>query len=149
MAALAVPSIAVLGAVIAFLQSRIARNKLKLDLFDRRFAVYDKTVLYYQAYHSSGSDPDAVSIAAGEFIRAYRESRFLFGPDSEVYKAMTKVKDTLSFLVGYEEKFRSQPYDESEHKAWSELKAEKPDLSMLMGALENALVPWLDFRGVK
>lgn len=38
---LLVPVIAVLGAVIAYRQWRVAQNKLKLDLFDRRFAIFD------------------------------------------------------------------------------------------------------------
>jgi hypothetical protein len=147
--AFAVPAIAVLGVFIALLQARTARNKLKLDLFDRRFAVYDKTVLYYQAYYSAGTDTDAVRRRAEDFIRAYRESWFLFGPDSEVYKAMTDVKDTLSFLVKFEDKFRSPPYDDSEHKTWLKLKAEKPDLTKLMESLERALSPWLDSRRIK
>ena len=38
--ALLTPTIALFGLRIAFMQSRIAKNKLKLDLFDRRYALY-------------------------------------------------------------------------------------------------------------
>lgn len=39
--AIVLPIIALIAARIAFRQSQIARNKLKLDLFDRRMAVYE------------------------------------------------------------------------------------------------------------
>lgn len=41
LSAFSVPAIAVLGAAIAYRQWRTAQNKLKLDLFEKRFAVYD------------------------------------------------------------------------------------------------------------
>ena len=40
LSAVSVPSIALIVAFIAFQQWRTARNKLKLDLFDKRMAVY-------------------------------------------------------------------------------------------------------------
>lgn len=43
LSALLTPIIAVVGAYIAWQQWRTNRNKLKLDLFDRRFGVYDAT----------------------------------------------------------------------------------------------------------
>ncbi|MBP0595686.1 hypothetical protein J8I87_39835 [Paraburkholderia sp. LEh10] len=39
------PTIAGVAALIAHRQAKTARNKLKFDLFERRFAVYDATVL--------------------------------------------------------------------------------------------------------
>ena len=41
LAALLVPVIAFFGAYIAYRQWRTAQNRLKLDLFDRRLAVYE------------------------------------------------------------------------------------------------------------
>ena len=41
LSALLTPTIAVLVAIIAYRQWRTAQNRLKFDLFDRRFAVYD------------------------------------------------------------------------------------------------------------
>lgn len=38
--AIGIPIIAMLAALIAFRQFQIARNKLKLDLFDKRMEVY-------------------------------------------------------------------------------------------------------------
>src|ERR1700744_6537632 len=50
LSALLVPTVALFGVFIAYRQSQIsseqrqiAHNKLRLDLFDRRFAIYDAT----------------------------------------------------------------------------------------------------------
>lgn len=42
--ALALPALAVVGALIAFLQFRTAHNKLRLDLFERRLRLYETLV---------------------------------------------------------------------------------------------------------
>lgn len=44
--ALAVPVVTLLGALIAGLQWKLARNKLKFDLFERRMKVYDASTLF-------------------------------------------------------------------------------------------------------
>jgi hypothetical protein len=42
LSALLTPLLAIFGAIIAWRQSCISKNKLKLDLFEKRFAVYNK-----------------------------------------------------------------------------------------------------------
>ena len=41
LAALLTPTVAVLGSYIAYRQWHLAQNKLKLDLFDRRFSAHN------------------------------------------------------------------------------------------------------------
>ena len=41
LSALLTPTVAVFGSFIAYLQWVLARNKLKFDLFDRRYRVYE------------------------------------------------------------------------------------------------------------
>ena len=61
---------------------------------------------------------------------------------------LTELKDTLSFLAQFEEKFSSKPYDKDEYEAWSKTKEKKRDLDTIMKALEEALMPWLDFKKI-
>jgi hypothetical protein len=75
--ALALPAIALIAAWIAFRQSQIARNKLKLDLFEKRMTVYQAVC-------------DALSVAAArgkltheeevKYFVGTRAAQWLFGP---------------------------------------------------------------------
>ena len=135
-------------AFIALAQYKTNNNKLRLDLYNRRFAVYDKTLAYYQVCYSRDSNNEALREIATDFVRAYRESFFLFGRESAVYKALTEIKDTFGFLGQFDAKFKSEPNNKDELRAWSEIKASKPDPTKLMESLEQALTPWLDFQKI-
>jgi hypothetical protein len=81
------PAIAVAVGVISWLQWRTNELKRKQDLFDRRFALYQKAVLYYEEIWSdrAGTSP------AYDFNTLYVEASFLFGPDVvEHLKTMTR-----------------------------------------------------------
>lgn len=136
-------------AFIAWAQYKTNKSKLRLDLYNRRFSVYDKTLAYYQAYYSRDSNNEATRESATDFVRAYRESSFLFGRESSVYKALTEIKDTFSFLVEFDAKFKTEHYDKKEFSAWSEIKASKQDPTKLMESLELSLTPWLDFKEIE
>jgi hypothetical protein len=87
LSALLVPSIAITGGVIAWLQWRTNERKRKQELFDRRFALYLKAVSYYEEIwsESAGSSPDY------DFKTMYIEVGFLFGPDVvDHLKTMTR-----------------------------------------------------------
>lgn len=136
-------------ACIGWLQYKINRHKFRLDLYNRRFAVYESTLSYFQSYYSESSTAESTALSSREFIRAYRESFFLFGAKSGVYQKLTSLKDTLSFLCQHKERFTSKPYDEDEYRASTAAKQKLPDLSALMRALEDELLPWLDFRKIE
>lgn len=75
LAALLTPTIAVLGAYIAYRQWRTARNKLKLDLFDRRLAVYDGAVHLIGSIVTSGRMKDE---ADWKFLTDTKAAKWLF-----------------------------------------------------------------------
>lgn len=54
LSALLTPIVAVLGSLIAYRQWRLAQNKLKLDLFDRRFSVYKAACMLLTSIMTSG-----------------------------------------------------------------------------------------------
>ena len=80
--ALALPVIAVIGAWIAFRQSQIARNKLKLDLFDKRMGVYQavREGLSSAATHGKLTHEEEVKYLIGT-----RPAQWLFGPEVFTY----------------------------------------------------------------
>ena len=79
--AIVVPIIALIAAWIAFRQSQIARNKLKLDLFEKRLAVYETVQKTLGTVASQGklTPEEEVSYRAG-----IHPAQWLFGP--EVFK---------------------------------------------------------------
>lgn len=74
LAALSTPTIAVLGALIAYRQWRLAQNKLKLDLFDRRFSVYEASRNLLASVMTSGKAKEDEVI---KFMVATREAKWL------------------------------------------------------------------------
>lgn len=74
LSALLTPTVAVLGALIAYRQWRLAQNKLKLDLFDRRFSVYEAARNLLASIMTSGKARDEEVF---KFMVATREAKWL------------------------------------------------------------------------
>jgi len=83
--ALLTPTVAVLGALIGYRQWRLAQNKLKLDLFDRRFKVYEAARDLLASIMTSGKEKDDEVF---KFMVATREAKWLF--DTEVANYLDK-----------------------------------------------------------
>jgi hypothetical protein len=74
--------IALIVAGIAFLQWATARQKVLLDLFDKRFAVYEELRDVVGGYFSSGRcSPEEIS----KFTRVAGRAQFLFGSEVTSY----------------------------------------------------------------
>jgi len=70
-----------LGAVVtivAVLQWRVARNKLRLDLFDRRYKVYEATLGFFRQCVQESTDVDQHLSALNDETS---NAEFLFGTD--------------------------------------------------------------------
>ena len=133
-------------AAIGYFQYQVNRQKLRLDLYNRRFTVYEKSLAYFQSY-----DPTAESIdscARNDFTRVYRESVFLFGEESEAFKALTVLKDTLGCLIACDKRLKSEQCSEA-RSVYSKKKESQQDPETIMLALEKALLPWLDFKRIQ
>jgi len=80
-----VPVVALIGAWIAFRQSETARNKLKLDLFDKRMAVYQsaRKAIGTAATHGNLSQEQQI-----EYLQGVSPAQWLFGP--EVFEYLNK-----------------------------------------------------------
>lgn len=75
LAALLTPTVAVLGSYIAYRQWHLAQNKLKLDLFDRRFSVFEAARSLIASIMTSGKAKDEDVF---KFLLATREAKWLF-----------------------------------------------------------------------
>ena len=72
----AVVAVVVTG-YFAWHQKEIAREKLRLDLYDRRFEIFSSIFDFYKAMISWEGTPEQEK-ARDRFFRAYQESGFLF-----------------------------------------------------------------------
>jgi hypothetical protein len=86
--ALLAPVVAVLALLVAYGQYRTARHQRRIELFDRRFSIYTRTIDFVRA--SCRGDTVASEIAA-DFWAAVTEAQFLFGKD--VIHALEVIKD--------------------------------------------------------
>ena len=83
-----------MAAMAGFLTWRVAHQKLKLDLYDKRFAIYEAALDFYllKDGHLDSGDPKRVEDIHRTFIRACREAKFLFDTASGVFEALDKVR---------------------------------------------------------
>jgi hypothetical protein len=80
--ALLTPAIALLAGYIAWQQWHTARNKLKLELFERRYVVYSAAIGLINSVLASGK---ADRQALFEFVSKTRSARFVVGQRIEKY----------------------------------------------------------------
>lgn len=113
---------AIFMAYVAWSQWKVNKYKLRLDLYDRRFAIYEKVIVYYKAHVLSINERPADI----DFVCAFRSSAFLFGKESNVYLTLLKIKDELA-----------------------KTNTDYSIVSNLMDELDFELVPWLDFRTIE
>lgn len=86
--ALLTPVIAIVAAYVAWQQMKTNRRKLKLDLFDRRYAVFEKIGEFIGSILTSGKVQQGKEF---QFLADTRAAGLLFGEDisqfvSEIYR---------------------------------------------------------------
>ena len=90
------------AATIAYRQFGAAKDKLRLDLFEKRFAVYQEARKVLATTLQEGTvSYDEVTT----FYRNVHGSEFLFGPDVE--KFLERVREKLNSLAFHEGQIRS------------------------------------------
>jgi hypothetical protein len=82
LSALLTPTVAVIGSFIAYRQWRTAQNKLKLELFDRRFNVYLAATTLLASIMGSGKAKDEDLF---KFLSATRDAKWLLNIDVANY----------------------------------------------------------------
>ena len=83
------PMIAVIMVYIAYQQFRTNRNKLRLDLYDRRFSLYSA---FADLCASVGSSMKPGSEELNRFLQARHATQFLFDSQTAAYMETARVK---------------------------------------------------------
>jgi hypothetical protein len=98
--------IAAFVALIACWQSRINRNKLRLELYNRRFDVYSKALeffIFLLSYDPNIVSKDLCKSLHKDFIKAFRESQFLFDDKSNVHSILEQMNTKAFLIIGFKE----------------------------------------------
>jgi len=87
------PFIAAMALWVAARQSKTNMAKLRLDLYDKRFAIYEATLGFYQAL---GGLPGTLLVepflsVQRQFVKAHRESQFLFDEEAGVFELLGQI----------------------------------------------------------
>ncbi len=103
LSALLAPTVAVLGSFIAYRQWRLAQNKLKFDLFDRRLAIYEAATTLISSIATSGEAKDEELF---KFLVATREAKWLLDTpiaeylDTQIYHKVIDLQTLQAELHG-------------------------------------------------
>lgn len=123
LSALLTPTLAVLGSLIAYRQWRLAQNKLKLDLFERRFSVYEAARNLLGSIITSGKAKDEEIF---KFMVATREAKWVLNAqvaeylDKQLYHKAIDLQTLSSVLEGVPmgEERTTNVHKQAEIKKW-------------------------------
>ncbi|HEF4768679.1 hypothetical protein [Burkholderia multivorans] len=135
---------------IAYQQHRTNREKLRLDLYDRRFGVYTASIDFYHVLSSYDEANEQHQEAHRAFVKAMRESRFLFGQDSEIVSILEEMHTRAARIMGYKTHGK-ELHDSDPHESRKWFEAQQADYFWIgsdqgLLRLEASLTPFLDFR---
>jgi hypothetical protein len=144
-------------ALVAWAQWRVARNKLRLDLFDRRYKVYDATRTFLLlAINNAVTDS-----AYHSFRLATSDADFLFEPEvgkylEEIRRCDNQLRTTRKLLESLESGRNHLHSAQDRQAADEELKrrteSQENDLLSLgaqAGEITKVFAPYLGFAHIK
>jgi len=141
------PFIAAMALWVASRQSKTNVAKLRLDLYDKRFAIYETTLTFHQAL---GGLPGSllqepfVSLQR-QFVKAHRESQFLFDADAGIFELLGQINlSAFKVIAG-----KTRAHDMGGDRG-AKLVAEANDvyvsIEKSINQLEQALGPYIRFN---
>jgi hypothetical protein len=134
---------------IAGEQARIEHEKLRLDLYDRRFEIFTSIFDFYNAIISWKGTLEQQD-ARQRFFRAYQESGFLFTKESDIEALLKMLHEEGAKVIGFKENIDSYKSDPAALMV-EQNKVDDIQLRVFPEGLEKlraALHPYLDFSKV-
>jgi len=100
---------------IAYQQMRTNRDKLKLDLYNKRYGIYKDTLKFYHELNESNG---ATTETLRKFIDSKEASKFLLSDDSSIYEILNGVHEK-SFKINALKK--NDNYYQSDQKIFNDI----------------------------
>jgi hypothetical protein len=84
----------------------VNKERLRLDLYNRRFDIYSRALSFYHALlkFDPAKKRDNFDLLQNEFIRGYRESQFLFDKKDGVYDMLGEMHSRSFKIIGFRER---------------------------------------------
>ena len=140
---LAASVVGLLAVGIAFLQLKLAHNKLKLDLFDRRYKVYDHFRKFLSVILREANFKDS---DLWEFYGGTSDTEFLFGPEISEYHKEIRTR-ALNMRL-YAHKFSDLPVG-AERSGWVQKNHDELVwLTQQLNELKPIFSPYLSFSKI-
>jgi len=149
------PLIAIIALGIAFFQLETNREKIRLDLYNRRFEIYTKTLdLYFELHNfKSIKEPSKEDIVTFKkvmrsFSKYQSESQFLFKEDSGVFSILGGIFSNIWIIITYiehNEEWRRLDDAAINQKKFEEYNVASMSFESDIGRLNIAIEPYLFF----
>lgn len=122
------------------------REKLRLDLYDRRFKIYVRVLDFYNAVILwDGSE--AQQALKAPFTQAFRESRFLFPRSSGIFSFLKEFSERAFFIVNFDQLKEIKSVDPQEFARQGQRRTENVNWILeSMVRFEDKLEPFLNFH---
>jgi hypothetical protein len=137
-----------IAVLISFLQLKIANTKIKLDLYDKRFRIYQAVVEFINIKHDDADLPEAKK----KIHIAFRESHFLFRKNDHMSTLVLEIQSVKEDILKYESKDSSTAYGTYASKlkeTHDKRHAEDLDkLTILIPAFEKIIAKYIEFRSI-
>jgi hypothetical protein len=140
--------IAGLALIVSLLQLKIANLKIKLDLYDKRFRIYQSVTDFANAKH----DDEKLSEIEKKIDISFRESHFLFKKSDLMSMHVLAVKTKKEEIFKHLKRDMSAAevlYDkESINKRKEEYEKNKESLHKLVVDFEKKISKYIEFRNI-
>ena len=145
--------VALFAALIGWRQSSFTKEKLRLDLYNKRFDVYEKTLFFYQAITMyDGSRSEDFQAQLRDFSKAMKESQFLFDEGSGIYATLSRLHADSFKVIGFKEGAGKEVFDSGDHVAFSKMHTDMQDVltsfAFRIDSIEKAIAPYLNFHKI-
>jgi hypothetical protein len=131
-------------AIVAWLQWWVALNKLRLDLFDRRYKVYDATRKFLSVIFREATFTDSQLF---EFYAGVSDAGFLFGDD--VVKYLEEIRTRAIRMLTAQHIFEPLPVGEERTRHVNMASDQLKWLTDQLTEMANVFAPYLGFANIR
>ncbi len=137
--------VSIVGGVVSALSLAATSAKLKLDLYNRRFKIYEDVLALFQTVYRDWNEEESTPLAHA-MIRSFRESKFLFDKEDGIYEVISQINQAYAKHAGYH-KHKSN-CDETNRLLHENAVQGREDYMKLLETLENKMAKYLDFHKI-
>jgi hypothetical protein len=147
---LAVPVLTVLigasVALIAYYQWKTNREKLRFDLYQRRFEVYLRVLDFHMALWQQ--DEPKLDVLHVPFMKAFWESKFLFPRESGIYAFLDEYNLRSAHVRVYRSPLSPASQGDVSQEERAHLIEDQIWIKDCIGILDEKLGPYLNFNSI-